>query len=204
MTTDIDICNQALALLRADSITAFNQGTNEADICNTFYDDFVNDILTRYPWSFATKKAALSSTTAPLNEYRYAHTIPTEALRLWALFPSSSVGAVPINDYDIQSPSTGRVVFSNQENLWADYTLARDEQYWPGYFVQFAIHAFAALIAVPVTDQVDLADMLHRKAWGAPSENELGGKYGVAIRIDAQQKPGEIITDSPLIAARFS
>lgn len=201
---DIAICNQALRLLRADTITALNQGTNEADICNAFYSDFVNDILTRYPWSFATKKALLTATTAPTTEWTYGHTYPAEALRLWALYNTTQARAAPIAEYDIFSPSTGRVIMSEQSTLYADYTVYRDEQYWPGYFVQFAIYAFAALIAVPVTDQTDLAEGLHQAAWGARNENELGGKYGVAVRMDAMQKSPESITSSPLIAARFS
>lgn len=202
---DIAICNQALNLLRADTVTNIaSPTTNEEDICAAFYSDFVNDILTRYPWSFATKKALLTATTAPTTEWTYGHTVPTEALRVWALYNSTEARAAPVAEYDIYSPSTGRVIMSEQSTLYADYTVYRDEQYWPGYFVQFAIYAFAALICIPVTDQVDTAEMLHQAAWGARNENELGGKYGVACRLDAMQKSPEFIIDSPLVTSRFS
>jgi len=204
-TTNIDICAQALSLLRAAPISSFDDGSNEADICQTHYSDFAEDILTRYPWSFATKKAQLNQdATAPTNEYRYAHIIPGEALRIWAVFSSDGVGAKPINDYDIQTIDGGRRVFSNFPELWADYTVYTDEANWPPYFKHFAVHAFAALIAMPVTDQADLADRMQTLAWGARNENEQGGKFGVAKLIDAQQKPGEMILNSPLIEARFS
>lgn len=204
-TSNIDICAQALSLLRASVISSFNDDSNEANICQTHYDDFAEDILTRYPWSFATKKILLNQdATSPVNEYTYAHIIPGEALRIWAVFNSSEVGAKPIMDYDIQTIDGGRRIFSNHAQLWAEYTVYTDEANWPPYFKQFAIHALAALIAMPVTDQPDVADRYHALAWGARNENEQGGKFGVAKLIDAQQKPGEMIVDSPLIAARFS
>lgn len=204
-TTDISIVSQAMGLIRANPISSFSEGSNEAEVSALFYDTFVQDILTRYPWSFATVKRRLNQDSAtPLNEYRYSHILPGECLRLWSLFPSASVGADTIKDYDIQGPDGGRRVFSNYPNLWADYTVYTDEGNWPGYFVQFAIHAFAALVAKPITDQDDIAARLKQDAWGTPSENEQGGKFAVAAKLDAMQKPGEIITASPLIAARFS
>lgn len=204
VSSDVDIASQALGLLRANTISSFNDGSNEADIAKLYYTDFAQDILTRYPWAFATKKRLLNQTTVPINEWRYAHIVPAEALRIWALFASSSVGANPINDYDIQAPNGQRRIFSNNPTLYGEYTVYTDESNWPGYFTHFAIYAFAALIALPVTDDDALAQLMHQRAWGTPSEGEKGGKFAVATGIDAQQKPPEIITASPLIQARFS
>lgn len=204
VSSDIDIASQSLGLLRANTIASFNDGTNEADITKLYYTDFVQDILTRYPWSFVTKKRLLNQTDAPLNEWRYAHILPSESLRLWALYPSSNVGARAINDYDIQAPSGGRRVFSNNATLYGEYTVYADESNWPGYFTHFAIHAFAALIALPVTDDDALAQQMHRLAWGTPEQGEKGGKFAVATGIDGQQKPHDEILQSPFIDARFS
>lgn len=200
-----DIASQSLGLLRADSVSSFDDGTNEADICSLFYPDWVLDVLTRYPWSFATKKRQINqSATAPVNEYRYSHIVPSETLRIWAVYDSDSVGAVPIKDYNIVGTEGGRRIESNYSNLWLEYTVYANEADWPGYFVHFAIHAFAALIAKPVTDQDEIHKTMHALAWGNPMENELGGKFGVACRIDAMQKPGEQLQSNPLIEARFS
>lgn len=201
----INISSQALGLIRANPITSFTDGSNEAAICSLFYDSFVQDILTRYPWSFCTKKRKLNQdSTAPTNEFRYAHIVPAEALRVWAVFSSGSVGAVPIKEYDIQAPDGSRLIFSNYQELWCDYTYYVDEGYWPPYFIHFAIHAFGALIAKPVTDQDDMAARLYALAWGNQMEGERGGKFAVAVNTDALQKPGETISSSPLIEARFS
>lgn len=204
MATDVQLASQALGLLRANEITAFNDGSNEADICDLYYDDFKADILTRFQWNFALKKALLVATTAPVNEWRYAHDLPSECLRLWALYPSSAVGVKPINNYALQGQAGTREVHSNNSTLYAEYTVDVDEANFPGYFTHFFIHAFAALIAMPVTDDDALAAQMHRLAWGTPSEGEKGGKFAVATSIDALQQPPEVIAHSPFIDARFS
>jgi len=146
----------------------------------------------------------LNQTTAPINEWKYSHIVPAEALRIWALYASDAVGATPVNDYDIQAPSGARRIFSNNDVIYGEYTVYSDESNWPAYFSHFAMHAFAALIAIPVTDDDNLAVQLKTLAWGTPSEGEKGGKFAVATGIDAQQKPPELIADCPFISMRFS
>lgn len=203
-SSDIDIASQALGLLRANTIGSFTEGSNEADIAKLYYQDFAQDILTRHPWTFSTKKRLLNQTDAPVNEYKYAHIVPAEKLRLWALYNSGAVGAKPINTFDLAAPNGGQEIHSNHNQLWGEYTVYTAETNWPGYFTHFAIHAFAALIAIPVTDDDDLAAKMHRLAWGTPQDGEKGGKFSVATGIDAQQKPPEEILSSPFIDARFS
>ena len=101
-------------------------------------------------------------------------------------------------------PDGARRIFSNSQNLWLDHTYYNEEVNWPAYFVTFAVKAFAALIAKPVTDQTDLAASLKVEAWGRQDENEQGGAFATAAKIDAMQKPGETVQSSPLVDARFS
>lgn len=203
-SSGIDIAAQALGLLRADTIGSFDDGTNEADIAKLYYADFAQDILTRHAWTFAKKKRRLNGTDAPLNEYKYAHIVPAETLRLWAVYNSGAVGAKPINTFDLVGPSGKREIHGNNPSLWGEYTVYTDESNWPAYFTHFAIHAFAALIANPVTDDDDLTAKMHRLAWGAVDQGEKGGKFAVAAGIDAMQSPPEEVLHSPFIDARFS
>ena len=203
-SSDVDIASQALGLLRANTISSFDEGTNEADIAKLYYADFAQDILTRYQWNFALKKRLFNQTTQPVNEWRYAHIIPAEALRIWALYQNNTVGARPINQFSINAPNGQRQIHSNNSTIYGEYTVYTDETNWPGYFTHFAIHAFAALIALPVTDDDALAQQMHRLAWGNANEGEKNGKFAVATAIDAQQQPAEEIASSPFIEARFS
>jgi hypothetical protein len=200
MPTDVSIASQALTLLRANTIDSFSDGSNEAEIASVFYDDFISDIFSRYPWSFAKKKDELTvDATAPINEWTYAHQMPTDAARILAIYNSDAVGAKPIRDWE----RSGEFIHSDHAELWAEYTYEVSESSWPGYFTQFAIPALAALLALPVTDDENVAAYWKRIAYGTDEENERGGKFGVAASTDAQSTPPEEVAMPDLILARF-
>ena len=206
MATNISVASQALLLLRANTISSFSEASNEAEICNIMYEEHIKQLLSIYPWTFATKKAQLNQdSTDPIGEYTYSHIVPAEALLIWALFTSDDIGANPVNDYDIYGDTTGalRRIYSNHEALYADYTIYIPENNWPPYFAQFAINSFASYIAIPVTGKADLADYYERKAYGSPSANRKGGLFGVAVSTDSKQKRNEYVVSSPLVDARF-
>jgi hypothetical protein len=202
--TDVQIASQALTLLRADTVTTFSGTQNESVIMTQLYADHIKGLFNLYPWTFATKKALLVASTTPTNEYAYSHIIPTEAMLLWAVFNSSQVGAQPIRDYDIYTASDGRRIYSNYSTLYADYTIDVDETYWPPYFLQFAIHSLAAVVALPVTGNADLAQYYSQIAYGSANANRKGGLFGIATSIDSKQKRNEFVISSPITEARFS
>ncbi len=205
-TTNVTVANQALRLLRATPVVStFNDGSAAGNILLDMYDDHIKALFSMYPWTFATKKALLvADATSPVNEYKYSHEIPAEAMLVWAVFNSSLVGARPVVDYDMYGSETERFIFSNYPTLYADYTIDRAEAVWPYYFVQFAVHSLAAHIAMPVTGNMELADYWYRKAYGSANANGKGGFYGIATSTDSKQKRNEYIISSPLTEARFS
>lgn len=205
MTSNVSIASQALLLLHANTISSFSDDSNEAEIVNVMYEDHIKGILSTYPWTFATKKRMLTQdTTDPINEYTYSHIVPAEALLIWAVFNSSQVGASPVRDYDIYGTESARRIFSNYEELYADYTIYANETMWPHYFTQFAIHSLAAHLAIPVTGNAELAQHYERIAYGNPSANRKGGLFGLAAATDSKQKRNEFIVSSPIVEARFS
>ena len=205
MATDVSIASQALLLLRADTISSFTEDTDVANICNAMYESHIQHLLSIYPWTFATKKRQLSQdTTAPINEYTYAHIIPAEALLIWAVFNTDQVGAQPVNDYDIYGTESARRIFSNHPTLYADYTIYPNENVWPAYFVQLAINSLASVLAVPVTGNADLAAYYEKQAYGSGNSNRKGGLFGVATSTESKQKRNEYIISSPITEARFS
>lgn len=203
MATDVSIASEALILLRANTISSLSDDSNEGEILNTLYPDFVEHILGMYPWSFAMKKRQLNQdSTAPIAEYTYSHIIPAEALLIWTVFQDTSTR--PVRDYDIYGVEGGRRIYSNYSTLYADYTVYTDENNWPPYFRNFAKHALAAYIAVPVTGNQSLADQYNRLAYGSLNSNGKGGLFSQAAAIDSKQKRNEYLYSSPLTEARFS
>ena len=197
--TKVDICSQALALIRANSISSFQEDSEEAKTCSLLYDSFVKDIFSRYPWSFATKIQNLSRLAVDPEDtkYKYAYAMPNDWLRVLAVYDSN--GNL-IDDYEI----SGEDLSNSSNGVKIKYTRYVSESNWPGYFINYAIHALADLLAGPITDDDATIDKMHRLAYGGPGEGERGGKFAVATYTDTQQQPSTEMDSNILIAARFA
>lgn len=61
MPTDVEVCNSALALMGArDTISALNDGSNEANNCNLIFARVRNQVLEKAPWTFARRTNLLN------------------------------------------------------------------------------------------------------------------------------------------------
>ena len=76
-----DICNQALVLVGANTITSFTESTTESKVASQLYESTLENLLTRCRWRFSTKQEQLSrKTNKPLGRYSAAYTLPADAL----------------------------------------------------------------------------------------------------------------------------
>lgn len=83
MTTKVDIVNQALNLIGADSITSFDESTITARRIKSVYDTSRQALLRMHPFQCATKRIKLS----PLNdvpdfEYSHQFQLPNDLIRI--------------------------------------------------------------------------------------------------------------------------
>ena len=80
--TNITICNQALNLLGADTISSFSDTSNDAAaVCNNIYETVKRQTLSMYPWSFALTKLQLTkSGTSPIGEWDNRFDLPSTAV----------------------------------------------------------------------------------------------------------------------------
>lgn len=63
MATQVDICNLALKRLGAETITAIDESTKNAEHCTVFWDYVLDEVLQDYSWQFAKKSQTLDYTT---------------------------------------------------------------------------------------------------------------------------------------------
>jgi hypothetical protein len=194
------LCNEALRLLGEFGVTSFEEGTDLAQSCNAIYDTTRRLLLTSHPWRFTLAKERLARLDeTPASEWAYLHAAPAGMLALRALYPAAQPGAAPVRAYEIY----GARILSHSEDLWADYQLDSNPDTWPAYFRQLARCALAADLAMAVGAGPGAADLMHRRAFGSPSEMMNGGLMGLARRMDSQQQPPQALRDFPLITARF-
>lgn len=93
MATAEEIASLALTRIGHEGIASFSASGNKASRWfYTNYEIIKKALLREHPWNFAIKRATLSSTTAPTNEYTSAYTLPADFLRLVRLNGDAKVG----------------------------------------------------------------------------------------------------------------
>jgi hypothetical protein len=196
----LSICSDALLMLGAKPISSFNEGTDEASVCDALYPNIRDQALMVYPWSFTFKKVQLARlVTTPTNEYKYEYQMPSDRLGApRAVYDSASVGAHTVTNYRIM----GTKLLTNEEKVYVDYQYPVTESEMPVWFVQLLKYLTAWHISIPITDQVDKAQYWQSVAVGAPSENGRGGYMRTAMNIDGQNQPTNSIKDFSLIDVR--
>lgn len=85
--TQTSICNQALSLIGAHNITAYGDGSYNADSCALFWDQCIEDLLADYDWKFAIARDTLGiDSVTPAFEYDYQWQIHATCLRILEVY----------------------------------------------------------------------------------------------------------------------
>jgi hypothetical protein len=153
MTSKVEICNKALALLSANLIMAFDPDESvEAALCVTNYDSARRYCLEKRAWTFATKRTTLSAplAAAPDWGYSYQHIKPADCLRTLIVsdFADYKDGGSPM-DYRLE----GNTIVSNSSTLYLKYIFNEiTEDRFSSTFVEAMALYLAYLMAMPLTE----------------------------------------------------
>lgn len=188
MSTKVQICNMALSRLGAAIITSMTDGTPNAKLCNTLFDDLADRVLVQGSWTIAVVRASLAqSSTAPSYGYAHAYQLPTSPKCLRVL----DVEGDPDMDYRIE----GDKLLSDFDEINLRYIgrPVSTEQYSSG--LTEAIEALlASYLAYPITGSKELADLLKR---------EYVSLVADSLARDGQQGSKDELVISDLIDIRY-
>lgn len=188
--TPIKICSRASLLIGGDAIQSFSDGTAEASVCDAMYEDMARSALTNSRWRFATDQAVLNRLAeTPTGRWTAAYQLPSELIML---------SAVTINEVPIKYDVYGSKVYCDESagmELIADYVFRADESTWPPYFVTAVEYMMAAVLAVSVARDAQLASLMEQKA-------DLQMRQ--ARRLHSQQQTTRKLNTSRFIAERRS
>jgi len=144
MASDVQIANRALAKLGDKTIVSLTENSNQARALNECYVLVRQGELRRHPWHFAKKRAQLAAdATAPLFDFDYKYTLPSDCLRI--LMPQESSESVQY-DNRIDWKIEGRFILSNQAGPLSITYLADVTD--PNEFDAAFIDVFASRLAV--------------------------------------------------------
>ena len=180
MASVVDICNSALNLLGASTISALTDDSKNARLCNQRYEPVRNRVFRSHAWNCLTKRVQLAQdTTAPVVEYSYAYTLPSDCLRVLKIH----TGVTDSIASDINYKVEGRKVKTNEGTVYLVYVaLVTDPNEYDVYLQEAISHQLAADIAYAVTNNATLAnnymdradEILREARFIDATENSLG------------------------------
>lgn len=184
--TEVAICNSALIKLGVETITALSDNSRQALLCNLQYAKTRDKLLISHPWNFAIKRALLVVTvTAPVYEFDYQYTLPTDCLRVW----ETQYGA----DQDFYQVEGG-FLYSNYTDVYIKYIakITDTTKFTP---------AFDDLLALDLAIELEFA-LVQSNSF----KNTLIGERKEILRdvrsFDAQENPSYPFQDDVFLNAR--
>ena len=159
--TSLKVMNAALAQLGVDEIDSFSDSSLAAKTGNKLYSDIVEHELSAYPWRFARERITLTRVdqTAP-KPWTGLYRLPASALVLHTVYVDDYIG-----DFDRFGANVAVNVDSNSTStVSAEITENVSANNWPGYFRRSLIMSLAAAIAMPITQDDQMAMALQKES----------------------------------------
>ncbi len=190
MPSEVDICSDALITLGDEPITSLADNTDRARIANHLYEPQRNAVLTAYPWTFATRRAALAQLSSPTPEWEFANAfqVPVDALFVREINSPKSVWKVEANS------DGSLVVNTDLASVSIVYTAkVEDPNRFSWTFTDALVSRLAWRMAFPITGDKVLAKELREAYFEVMQE---------ARSVDSQQGSQDEIESDTLLDAR--
>ena len=146
--SNVKIVNMALNKIGARRIMTLDEDNEAARRANEIYEDTRDILLTKHPWNFATKRAALAlvSGETPAYEFDNVFALPSDYLRVEKSEDDDTI-------YKIE----GKRLLTNEDTINIKY-IARitDPSKFSHGFVNALIYRLAADLAYAITNNVGL------------------------------------------------
>ncbi|MCW2237898.1 hypothetical protein [Azospirillum canadense] len=185
--TAVGLCSRALIKIGATAITAFDEGTAEAEVADALYEPARDALLSANPWSFATRQATLPRLAdGPVADFSAAFQLPADFLR------ALGAGAGG-RGRGLDCRIAGRTLQADSDTVTLTYIGRPAEEDFPPFFDQALIARLAAEFCIPLTENSSRADLLQRLA---------EAEFRRARQIDRQQDSQPGFEDFTLIDAR--
>ena len=158
----VDICNSALNLLGASTISALTDDTKNARLCNQRYEPIRNRIFRSHSWNCLVKRVELAKdSTSPIVEYANEFTLPSDCLRVLKIHNGATDSIRTDMEYKIE----GRKVRTNEGTIFLVYiALNTDPNIYDTNLQEAISHQLAADICYAVTNNATLANNYMQRA----------------------------------------
>ena len=134
MPSVVDICNEAMDLLGAATITSLDENSKEARLCNRRFATVRDSVLRAHPWNTAvTRKQLAKDATSPAFGFTNQFTLPTDpyCLRVLSFWSKNVDSEVAAYDSQVAFKIEGRKVLTDNAECQITYIgrITDTEQY---------------------------------------------------------------------------
>lgn len=157
MTSEVAICNAALAKVSNNRITSLTEGSTAGNLCNEMYERVRDRLLRQHIWNFNKKRLKLAQlATAPTFGWTYAYQLPADWARNIEIHADSS-GRTQTFDYEVE----GRAILADHEDVYLVYgAKITDPNEFDEMFREALALAMAVELAVPLAKSATLRDRM--------------------------------------------
>ena len=156
MASVVDMCNSALNLLGASTISALTDDSKNARLCNQRYESVRNRVFRSHAWNCLHKRVQLAqNSTAPVIEYTYAYALPSDCLRVLKVHNGTTDSIKSDIDYKLE----GRNIVTDEGTVYLIYVaLVTDPNEYDSYLQESISHQLAADLCYAITNNATLAN----------------------------------------------
>ena len=156
MASVVDICNSALNLLGASTISALTDDSKNARLCNQRYEPVRNRVFRSHNWNCLIKRVQLAAnSTDPVIEFDKSYALPSDCLRVLKIHNATTDSIASNLVYKIE----GRNIITDETTVYLIYiALDEDPNNYDSYLREAISHQLAADLAYAITNNATLAN----------------------------------------------
>ena len=184
MPSVVDICNEAMDLLGAATITALTENSKEARLCNRRFSTVRDATLRSHTWNCAIARADLAAdSTAPSFGFANQFSLPTDpfCLRVLSFFTSNVDAEISPYDSQVMFKVEGRKIRSDEATCRITYiSRVTDTELFDSLLSNAIAYRLASETAYAITGSTTVAQsmytMYEQKVKEARTMDALEGK----------------------------
>ena len=161
MPSVVDICNEAMDLLGAATISALTENSKEARLCNRRFETVRDSDLRAHPWNCAITRATLAQNSdAPAFGFNFQYNLPTDpfCLRVLSFWNTNVDNELSAYDSNIMFKIEGRRVLSNESTCKIIYiSRVTDPEQFDSLLSSTIAHRLASETAYAITSSNSVA-----------------------------------------------
>ena len=183
-TSEVEICNLALAAVGSRNILSLNDDSKRARLCKLHYYRERNRLLRSHFWKFAIKRQSLALSTEKVDGWDYVYQLPSDLIRI--LYPDVNLHLYRIE----QDKLLTNVILSYLRYVQLIENTAKFDE----CFIDALVCKIAYKLAKPIADNESL-------------KNDLEQEYARAITearsTDAMEDGPQWIDSEEWLASRY-